>query len=103
VTVEFWSGMKSFTPGMAGEVRVFLRDVNTILGTTSEIANTTVSAADWQAGVNGWVERTAALSVNTTLLVGHRLELKLVLGSGAADDMWFAYDTNVHRSRVRLP
>jgi hypothetical protein len=103
VTVEFWCGLKSFMPGAAGDVRVFLRDVNTLLGTTSEIGNTTVTAADWQGGVNGWVKKTATLTVNTTLLVGHRLELKLEVGSGAADDMWFAYDTTVYRSRVRLP
>jgi hypothetical protein len=103
VTVEFWCGVKSFTPGVGGDVRIFLRDVNTLLGTTSEIGNVTVTAADWQGGVNGWVKKTASLAVNTTLLVGHRLEVKLEVGSGAGDDMWFAYDTNVYRSRVRLP
>ena len=103
VTVEFWSGMKSFTPGVAGEVRVFLRDFNSLLGTYSEIANTTISAADWQGGTNGWVKRTATFSVNTTLALSHQLEVKLIVGSGAADDMWFAYDTTLYRSRVRLP
>jgi hypothetical protein len=103
VTVEFWCGVKSFTPGVAGDVRVFLRDVNTLLGTTSEIGNVTVAAADWQGGVNGWLKKTASIAVNTTLLLGHRLEVKLEVGSGAADDMWFAYDTSVYRSRVRLP
>jgi hypothetical protein len=103
VLVEFWSGMPGFAQGTAGEVRIFLRDVDSITGITQEIANTTVSAADWQAGSNGWVKRSGSLSVNTTLLVGHRLEVKLLIGSGAASDMLFAYDTSIYRSRVRLP
>ncbi len=102
VLIEFWSAMPSFTQGTAGEVRVFLRDFNTILGTTTEIGSTTVSASDWQAGNSAWVKRSASLSVNTTLLVGHQLEVKLLVGSGSATDMLFAYDTTLYRSRVRL-
>jgi hypothetical protein len=102
VLVEFWSGMSGFTQGTAGEVRIFLRDVDTITGITQEIGNTTVTAADWQAGANGWVKRSGSMSVNTVLLGGHRLEVKLLVGAGAATDMLFAYDTNIYRSRVRL-
>jgi predicted ribosomally synthesized peptide with SipW-like signal peptide len=102
VTVEFWSAMPGFTQGSAGEVRVFLRDVDSVTGIAIEIANTTVSAADWQGGVSGWVKRSASFSVNHLLLVGHRLEVKLLVGSGAASDMMFAYDTSLYRSRVRL-
>lgn len=102
VTVEFWSAMPGFTQGVAGEVRVFLRDNDSITTLTTEIANATVSAANWQAGSGGWVKRSASFSVNTLLLVGHRLEVKLLVGSGAASDMLFAYDTTLYRSRVRL-
>jgi hypothetical protein len=102
VTVEFWSGMPGFVQSAAGEVRVFLRDVDSLTGLTAEIANATVSAADWQAGASGWVKRSASFSVNRLLLVGHRLEVKLLVGSGAADDMMFAYDTSLYRSRLRL-
>lgn len=102
VLVEFWSGMPSFAQGSAGEVTIFLRDVDSVTGITAEIASATVSAADWQAGVNGWVKRSVAFTVNRTLLVGHRLEVKLIVGSGAASDMRFAYDTTLYPSRVRL-
>lgn len=102
VTVEFWSGMPGFVQGTAGVVRVFLRDVDSVTGIALEIANATVSLADWQAGSSGWVKRSASFSVNTLLLVGHRLEVKLLVGAGAADDMMFAYDTTLYRSRVRL-
>lgn len=103
VTVEFWSAMRNFTAGTAGEVRVFLRDFDTITGLTSEIANTTVSSADWHGGSTAWVKSIATLNVNHTLLVGRKLEVKLIVGGGAVDDMWLAYDTTIHRSRVRLP
>ncbi|HEX2194839.1 MAG TPA: hypothetical protein VHK63_07810 [Candidatus Limnocylindria bacterium] len=102
VTVEFWSAMEGFAPNTAGEVRVFLRDVDSVTGLTLEIASSTVSSADWQAGNAGWVQRSATFSVNHLLLVGHRLEVKLVVGAGAADDMLFAYDTVLYRSRVRV-
>jgi hypothetical protein len=94
--------MPAFTQGTAGQVRIFLRDVDSITGITQEIANTTVTAADWQGGVNGWVKRSGSMSVNTILLVGHRLEVKLLVGLGSASDMLFAYDTTIYRSRVRL-
>jgi hypothetical protein len=103
VTVEFWSGMRDFTGGTAGDVRVFLRNFDTVLGLTTEIANTTIASADWQGGSTGWVKKIATFNVNTTLLVGHKLEVKLIVGGGAADDMWLAYDTTIYRSRVRLP
>jgi hypothetical protein len=102
VVVEFWSGMKTFTQGTAGDVRVFLRNRDTVTGITTEIANATVTAADWQGGATAWVKRSASMTVNTLLLVGHQLEVKLEVGAGAADDMWFAYDTTLYRSRVRL-
>ena len=102
VTVEFWSAMPGFAQGAAGQVRVFLRDVDSVTGIALEIANTTISAADWQAGASGWVKRSGSFSVNHLLLVGHRLEVKLLVGAGADDDMLFAYDTTLYRSRVRL-
>jgi predicted ribosomally synthesized peptide with SipW-like signal peptide len=102
VTVEFWSAMPDFVQGTAGQVQVFLRDVDGVTGIALEIANTTISATDWQAGSSGWVKKSASFSVNHLLLLGHRLEVKLLVGSGADDDMLFAYDTTLYRSRVRL-
>ncbi|MGH2455199.1 MAG: hypothetical protein ACRDHD_02940, partial [Candidatus Limnocylindria bacterium] len=107
VTVEFWSAMRDFTPGVAGEVNVFVRAYDPLLGAIGfEIGSATVSAADWQGGTAGWVKRLASMNVSTTLgscLLGCQLEVKLTVGGGAADDMWLGYDTTVHRSRLRLP
>jgi hypothetical protein len=33
---------------------------------------------------------------------GHRLELKVVVGSISGDDMWFAYDTLSYQSRFKI-
>jgi hypothetical protein len=107
VTVEFWSGMESFTPATAGQVDVYLRAWDPLLGlVSSELGSTSVAAADWQGGASAWVKRTASIPVsNTTLscLLGCQLEVKLEVGASAADDMWLAYDTTLYRARVRLP
>jgi len=103
ITVEFWSSVANFTPGVPGEVTVFLRDNDSVLGLSTEIASATVSAADWQAGSSGWVKRTVTFNVNVLLLVGRRLEVKLIVPASSGADMWLAYDTTLYRSRVRLP
>lgn len=107
VTVEFWSGMESFTPGIAGQVDVYLRAWDPALGLVAlELGNASVAAADWQGGASAWLKRTASVTVNNTTLaclLGCQLEVKLEVGASAADDMWLAYDTTLYRSRVRLP
>ena len=103
VTVEFWSAVAGFTQGVSGEVRVFLRDRDTVTGIALELANATVSRADWQGGNAGWVKASAAMSVNALLLVGHQLEVKLVVPSTSGGDIMLAYDTATYPSRVRLP
>ena len=107
VTVEFWSAMESFTPGIAGEVDVYLRAFDPLLGAiTFELGSTSVSATDWQGGSSAWVKRIASIPVSNTVLTcltGCRFEVKVEVGDFAADDMWIAYDTTVYRSRVRLP
>jgi len=104
VTVPFWSAMKDFGPAKAGSVTIYLRNFNPGSGTYTEIANTTVTAADWQNGSGTWVSRTATINVaNHTLAIGRRLEVKIIVGSAAADNMWFAYDTTAYPTRVALP
>lgn len=103
ITVEFWSGVANFTPGVPGEVTVFLRNHDSVLGLSSEIASTSVSAADWQAGSTAWVKRTVTFNVSVLLLVGHQLEVKLIVPASSGADIWLAYDTTLYRSRVRLP
>jgi hypothetical protein len=107
VTVEFWSGIESFTPGTAGQIDVYLRAWDPVLNLVStELGSASVAAADWQGGASAWLKRTASISVsNTTLtcLLGCQLEVKLEVGASAAEDMWLAYDTTLYRARVRLP
>jgi hypothetical protein len=103
VTVEFWSAVTDFTPGVAGEVTIFLRDHDTVLGLSLEISSATVSAADWQAGNTAWVKRTVTFDVSVVLLVGHQLEVKLIVPASSGADMWLAYDTTLYPSRIRLP
>lgn len=103
VTVEVWTATAGFVPGVRGEIAVHLRDRDTLTGLTQELGSTTVAVTDWQGPVNGWRKTTATLPVNTVLLGGHQLELKLTVPAGSATDMWIAYDTLQHRARVRLP
>ncbi|HEX4818453.1 MAG TPA: hypothetical protein VFV66_37425 [Nonomuraea sp.] len=104
VVVELWTAMAGFEAGRAGDLRVHLRDRDTVLGTTTEIATAAVSAADWQGAVSGWVKRRADIVVaGHTLVVGHQLELKVTVPAASGGDLWLAYDTTLYRSRVTLP
>ena len=114
VTVDFWAAMKDFADGKAGEVTIFLRDLDES-GSYTEISSGTVSDSNWQGGPSAascgsapplpFVEKTitmAGLSYNVA--VGHQLEARvIVVDLGSEDDMWFAYDTVEFPSRVNLP
>jgi hypothetical protein len=102
VNVIFYSAIKNFGQNKAGSVTVFLRDVNG--STATEICGGTLTLSNWQGGSSTWVARTLSLNCGSyTIPAGHRLEVKLVVASAAADDMWFAYDTASYPSEVRLP
>lgn len=102
VEVRTWSAMKDFALSKAGGVSVFLRDWN---GTAyTEIASGTLFQSDWQAGWNTFVEDIIQIpSVDYTLLAGHYLEVKIVVGLNSNVNMWFAYDTDDFPSRVFVP
>ena len=102
VTIEFWSAIKDFTLSTAGVVTFYLRDYD---GSSHiEIANGTVSAADWQGGVSNFVAKTLSIaSVNYTVPAGNQLELKLIVGAASGDDMWFAYDATGYPSVAKIP
>lgn len=104
VTVELWTAVDGFAPGVAGDLTIYLRDVTVLTGTATEIASTSVAMANWHGGSSGWVKVTASLNVPLhVLLVGHVLELKVIAGPTAGADMMVAYDTVTEPSRVRLP
>ena len=102
VTVTLLSGMKDFGLSQAGSVTVFLRDFDG--SSYVEIGNGTLTDADWQGGSSTWVEQTISIAdVDYTIPSGNYLEVKLIVTSSSADDMWFAYDTVEYGSRVALP
>ena len=102
VTIHFWSAIKDFTLSTAGVVTFYLRDYD---GSSHiEIANGTVSEADWQGGVSNFVNKTLSISsVSYTIPNDNQLELKLIVGEASGDDMWFAYDTTGYPSVVKIP
>ncbi len=102
VTVELWTAIKDFGQNKAGEVTVFLRDYNG--STYTEIGSGMLYQANWQAGSSTWVKKTMTISgLNYTIPAGNRLEVKLIVGSNAGDNMWFAYDTTAYASVVKVP
>ena len=102
LTVEFWSAIKDFTLSTAGAVTYYLRDYDG--ASYNEIANGTVSEADWQGGVSSFVAKTLSIgSVSHTVSAGNQLEVKLVVGAASGDDMWFSYDTTSYPAAVKIP
>ncbi len=102
VTIDFWSAIKDFTLSTAGVVTFYLRDYD---GSSHiEIANGTVSEADWQGGVSNFVAKTLSIgSVSYTVSAGNQLELKLIVGAASGDDLWFYYDATGYPSVVKIP
>lgn len=101
-TIELWGAIEDFSQGKAGEVTIFLRDYNG--STYTEIGNGTAYDGDWQAGSTTWVKKTISISgLNYTISVGHELEVKLIVGTNAGSNMWFAYDTSSYPSVVKIP
>ena len=102
VSIDLWSAMKDFALGKAGDVAIFLRDYN---GSTHiEIGSGTSFDADWHGGSNTWVKSTITITgLDHTVPTGNELEVELLVGSSADDDMWFAYDTESYPSVIVIP
>jgi hypothetical protein len=55
-------------------------------------------------GSETWVVKTITVpGVDYSIPPGDYLELKIVVGAAASDDMWLAYDTTSYNSRLELP
>ena len=102
VNFNFWSGLKDFGQSKRGVVIAYLRDFD---GTEyTEIANASLDSADWQGGIEDWVETLMTFSgVTYTIRAGHYLELKVLVDALSDDDMWFAYDTTDYKSYLETP
>ena len=102
VTMDFWSAIKDFALDTTGAVTFYLRDYDG--SGHAEIANGTVSEADWQGGASNFVAKTLSIaSVNYTVSAGNQLELKLIVGAASGDDMWFAYDATGYPAVLKIP
>jgi len=102
VNFNFWSGIKDFGQSRRGVVIAYLRDFNGAEYT--EIANASLDSADWQGGIEDWVETLMTFSdVSYTIRAGHYLELKVLVDVNSDDDMWFAYDTTDYKSYLETP
>ncbi|MCH7740540.1 MAG: hypothetical protein IIC93_10410, partial [Chloroflexi bacterium] len=100
--VDFWAALKDFSTVLAGDVTVYLRDFDG--ASYTEIGNVTVSADPWDTGASGaFVSKTAQITgLNYTVAAGNQLEVKVIVGAGSGDDMWFAYDTRSYPSSITI-
>ena len=99
LVVELWSALKDFNPGR-GTVSVYIYDY---AGSYTFIAATSMDLPDWQNGNSDWqLQKFTMPDISYTLPAGHSLDLIVIVRSSSADDIWFAYDTNARKSRVRL-
>ena len=91
---DFWASSKNFNTGTRGEVIVFLRDCFPD-GSYIEIGEATIFENDWQGGITGdFVSKSLIIrDSDQTLVLGHKLEIKVVVGEKSAGAMWFCYDT----------
>jgi len=102
VTIDLWSALSDFGQGKRGIITIYLRDYDG--SSYTEIGDGTVDEADWQGGSSTWVMKTITISgLNYTIPAGNQLEVKLIVGSNAEDNLWFAYDTNSYSSVVKTP
>ena len=102
VTFDFWSGMKSFLLSTNGDVTVYLRDYNG--SSHTEIGNGNLVDADWQGGSTTWVNKTIDIAgLDYTIPAGNELEVKIIVGIGAGNDMWFSYATTSYDTFIQIP
>ena len=101
-TIDFWAAIKDFSDNVTGKVTFFLRDYDGV-GSYTEIGSGDLSEANWQGGSSTFVKKTITIpDLSYTVPVGHKLESKLIVDGVSGDDMWFAYDTLIYPSVIKL-
>ena len=102
--LRIWAGITGFPLNKQGVLIVYLRDYNPTAGTYAEIANATLTDANWQGGVASWVQKSIAIPISSyTVPSTHRLEVKLETTAAASSNMVIAYDTTVYPASLSLP
>ena len=87
-----------------GVVTAYLREYDPDLDTHREIGQGSVYVSYWQAGESGFVKRSVFIpEVEHTISDGHKLELFLIVENEAKTAMWFAYDTVLYPSVIKIP
>ena len=101
VTLKLWSAVKDFDDTKGGAVTVYLRDFDG--SSYVELGSGALVDPQWQGGAPSWTLKTLTFPVEPHVVAaGHSLELKVIVDSSSGDDMWFAYDSNAHKSRVTV-
>ena len=98
VSFRFWSAMKDFNDDKGGVVEAFLLDC-TPGGTNCDLIDQGSAAVSPWSSSQTWVARTIDFGFVDHMIPANRsLALKIVVGNGSGDDMWFAYDTTSYPS-----
>ena len=93
VIVNFYTNMRD-TGLKVGAVTAFLRDLDPVSSSYTEISNGTVLVEDWQGGSTGFVSH-AIFITNPVYEIpsGHELEVRVLVNPVSDQKIWFAYDT----------
>lgn len=104
VVLSIWSGISGFTLNAQGTIVAYLRDFNPSTSAYVEIANATLTDANWQAGSPSWVLKRINIAVTSYLLAaGHVLEVKVETTAASSANMVIAYDTTGYPSALSVP
>ncbi len=99
--VTFHAAMKDFAQGKDATVTWYLRHCEAGGLACVDLGSGSVASLDWQAGTTDFVEGTIVLPAIANVVPAGR-ELELVATVPVGSDMWFAYDTVDHPSRLEL-
>ncbi len=101
IAVDIWGAIQNYQLDKAGIVTIYFRDYNG--STYTEIGQGTLFDVDWQAGPSSFVRKVILIpGFSYTVPAGNELEVKMIVGSLAAAEMWFAYDTTTYNAQVNL-
>lgn len=104
-TVRLWSAMKDFEGTKKGSVVVGLFDCDSSGGVCTQVGQTSTVEPNppWAQGSSTWVVKAWSLgAVSRTIAAGRVLQIRVVVGSAAGDDMKFAYDATGYASSLTV-
>lgn len=103
VSLTFWSALKEFENAKRGAVGAYLLDCASTGADCVLIASGSATADPWGDDGGDWIARTIGFgSVDYSVPPGRSLAVKVVVAVRSEGDMWFAYDTTSHPSRLSV-